>query len=401
LFRRSRCLKIKPVTTGTGAAEHRPTRVRELFLLFGRLGVTAFGGPAAHIAMMHDEVVRRRAWLTGSRFVDLVGATNLVPGPNSTELAIHIGYQRAGWRGLVVAGACFIGPAAIMVGVLAWAYQRYGQLAQARWLLYGVSPVVIAIIGVALARLATTAVRGLDAGLVAVAVLVGSWFGVNELALLGGGGLGLVLVRRWPPRTWRRSVRPNHRGLVGPALLVAGAHASWPDLIRLFLTMLKIGSVLFGSGYVLVAFLRGDFVQRLGWLTDQQLLDAVAVGQITPGPLFTSATFVGYLVGGVPGAILATVAIFTPAFVLARYLGTIVTWIRARAWSSHALDGVNAAAVALMAVVAMRLARLSFVDPLTVVVALAAAVVLWRVRLNSGWLILAGAGLGVLHGVLV
>jgi len=354
-------------------------RLSELVRLFLRLGFTAFGGPAAHIAMMHDEVVRRRRWLPEKEFVDLVGAANLVPGPNSTELAIHLGHRRAGVRGLLVAGLCFIGPAALMVGVLAWAYLRYGQ-----------TPVVIAIIGWSVGSLVRTAVDGWLTAVVAVAALTGYLLGINELVLVAAGGAVAAVVRTWRPRRVR---------VIAPWWL-AGPYFADPglgQLGKLFLIMLKIGTVLYGSGYVLFAFLHDDFVVHRGWLTAQQLADGVAIGQLTPGPLFTSATFVGYVVAGVPGAVLATIAIFLPAFLFAGFLDRLVRWIRGRAWSSAALDGINAAALALMAGVALHLGRTALIDPLTIGLAAGSVLVLWRTRLNSTWLILVGAlvGLGV------
>lgn len=381
-------------------------RLRELAALFLRLGFTAFGGPAAHVALLHDEVVRRRSWVSEQHFLDLVGATNLVPGPNSTELAIHLGYQRARWRGLLVAGCCFIAPAALMVGVLAWAYLRYGQTPVVVDLLGGVTPVVVAIIAYALAGLARTAIKTVATGLIAAAALCAYLFGLSELLLLAAGGAAGVAVWSWPaspPGGGRgRAVAPWWLGV--PALKAAGGpllvDPGWAQLTRLFLTMLKIGSVLFGSGYVLLAFLRGDFVDRLGWLTDQQLLDAVAIGQLTPGPLFTTATFVGYLVAGVPGAVLATIGIFLPAFVFARFLGALVRWIRARGWAGAALDGINATALALMAGVAIQLGRAALADPISIGLALISFVVLWRWRLNSAWLIAAGALVGLVRVLL-
>jgi chromate transporter len=370
--------------------------VRELVFLFLKLGITAFGGPAAHIAMMHDEVVRRRGWMTDAHFLDLVGATNLVPGPNSTELAFHLGYQRHGWRGLLAAGGCFIAPAALIVGGLAWAYLQYGQTSVGLGLLYGISPVVVAIIGYAVITLGRTAVTGWLLAGVAAAALAAYLLGLNELVVLAGGGLITVAVR-----TWRR--HRDERTLAALIPLAAGplfADPGWAVLTRLFLTMLKIGAVLYGSGYVLVAFLDADFVHRLGWLTEHQLLDAVAIGQVTPGPLFTTATFVGYLVAGVPGAIVATVGIFLPALFFGALLNRLVRWIRARTWASAALDGVNAAALALMAGVALRIGDAALVDPLTIVVAVVALVLLWRLRLNSAWLVAGGALIGVVHAVL-
>ncbi|MEU8378328.1 chromate efflux transporter [Streptosporangium sp. NPDC048865] len=381
----------------------RGSSLREVTWLFLRLGLTAFGGPAAHIAMMHDEVVRRRGWLTEQRFLDLVGATNLIPGPSSTELAIHLGHERARWRGLVSAGVCFILPAALMVGALAALYVHYGRTPEVAGILYGIRPVVIAIIAWALFSLVRTALKTAYLWILAGAVLAAYLLGVNELLLLAAGGLLTVAVRTAP--TWRPRPRGpggepppdgsrTSRALLAAPLALAGGQD--PDqLLRLFLTMLKIGAVLYGSGYVLLAFLEGDFVERLGWLTAAQLADAVSIGQFTPGPVFTTATFVGYLVAGTPGAVLATVAIFLPSFLLVGLLTRITDRIRSRAWSSALLDGVNAAALALMAGVALQLGRISLVDPLTWALTAGTLLVLWRTRLNSAWLIAAGAAVGL------
>ena len=380
-------------------------RIAELATLFLRLGVTAFGGPAAHIAMMHDEVVRRRGWVSEERFLDTVGATNLIPGPNSTEMAIHLGWERARLRGLVVAGVCFIVPAALIVGVLAWAYVRYGETPAVEGLLYGVKPVVIAIVAAALWTLAPTAAKTWRlwalGGLAGVAYLLG----VNELVVMVAGGLcgvaghGLRALRARRLGTWSPLAllvaTPAVRALAGAGATTGAATDA--GLGALFLVFLKVGSVLYGSGYVLLAFLEGELVDRLGWLTGQQLLDAASIGQVTPGPVFTTATFVGYLVAGAPGAVVATVGIFLPSFVFVAFLARIVAWMRASAPAGAALDGVNAAAVGLMAGVTVQLAGEALVDVLTVALGLAAAVVLWRTRLNSTYLIAAGAAVGLLH----
>ena len=375
----------------------------EVAAVFLRLGCTAFGGPAAHIAMMRQELVQRRRWVSEARFMDLLGATNLIPGPNSTEMAIHLGYVRAGWPGLVVAGTLFIGPAMLIVLALAWAYVAFGTLPQAEALLFGVKPVIIAIVAQALYGLARTALKGPVLIVAAAAVLALSLLGQNELTLLFGGGalalLGQLILRRiragrassgtpalaaWPALTF------------APAAGAAAAVAAAPfSLSTLFLTFLKIGAVLYGSGYVLLAFLRGDFVDRLGWLTDKQLLDAISVGQFTPGPVFTTATFVGYLVGGVGGALLATLGIFLPSFVFVAISGPVVPHLRRWPQTALLLDGVNAAALGLMAAVLVQLSQAALVDPLTVIVALAALLVLVRWKLNSAWLVLAGALIGL------
>jgi chromate transporter len=384
----------EPRPAGGGDRE----RLREIAWLFLKLGTIGFGGPAAHIAMMHDEVVRRRRWLDEQRFVDLIGATNLIPGPNSTELAIYLGYTRARWKGLVTAGVCFILPAFAIVLALAWSYVRYGHTPAAGGLLYGIKPVVVAIIAWALLRLVPIATRGVVAALVGTAALACYLLGVNELLVLAAGAIVVLLVRVRP--AWLgRSPLP----LLLP-LLVAGqgglGEAGGGRLGRLLLTFLKIGSVLYGSGYVLLAFLHGDFVERLGWLTQGQLLDAVAVGQVTPGPVFTTATFVGYVVAGTPGAVLATIGIFLPSFVFVGLLTRVVRRIRDRAWSAALLDGLNAAALGLMAGVTWQLARSALVDPLTAGLFAGSLLALWRLRLNSAWLIVAGAAVGLTRTLL-
>jgi chromate transporter len=382
--------------------------IRALALLFLKLGTIAFGGPAAHIAMMEDEVVRRRGWLTREEFLDYLGATNLIPGPNSTELAIHIGRERAGWAGLLVAGACFILPAACIVMGIAWAYVRFGALPAAVGILYGVKPVVIAVVVQALLGLGRAALKTRGLIVLAVAATVAAMMGMNELLILFGAGAVAVAVRGLGDA--RRSQSSGAAAVVGgaatkragAAALVAGSVTTqagtalavpfglWP----MFAVFLKIGSVLFGSGYVLLAFLRADFVERLHWLTERQLLDAVAVGQVTPGPVFTTATFIGYVLGGGPGAVVATIGIFLPAFVFVALSGVLLPRIRHSPLTRAALDGVNVASLALMAVVTAQLARAAVVDWTTVACALVAAVLLFRWRVNSAWLVVGGAIVG-------
>lgn len=366
---------------------------REVAALFLRMGLTAFGGPAAHIAMFRDEVVTRRGWITDEHFMDLLGATNLIPGPNSTEMAIHIGYVRAGWRGLVAGGVCFILPAFVMVLGLAAAYERYGATPAADWLLYGIKPVIIAIILQAIWGLRTAAAKsGLLAG-VGVAVFGLYLLGVNELLLLFGGAL-FVLATRW------LALRGGVMALALPGMLLPPALASAPvSLDTLFLTFLKIGALLYGGGYVLLAFARSDFVERLGWLTTQQLLDAVAIGQVTPGPLFTTATFIGYVVAGTPGAVLSTVGIFLPSFIFVLISSPFIPRLRRSPLLSGFLDGVNVAALGLMAAVTLELARSAVVDGVTAGLAALAGALLIRYRINSTWLILGGAAVGLVAGL--
>jgi chromate transporter len=370
------------------------TALRELAWLFAKLGATAFGGPAAHIAMMEDEVVRRRAWMTRERFLDLLGATNLIPGPNSTELAIHIGHARAGYPGLLVAGLAFIVPAVLIVTALAWAYVRYGAIPEVAAVLYGVKPVIIAVVVQALWGLGKTAMKTRFLVAIAVAAFAASLAGVNELIVLVGAGVLVALVRRVRERPLAMAAGWLPLPLLGAGTSAAATTTTAFGLWPLFLVFVKIGSVLFGSGYVLLAFLRSDLVERLHWLTESQLLDAVAVGQVTPGPVFTTATFVGYVLGGGAGAAVATLGIFLPAFVFVAISGPLMPRIRSSPTVGAVLDGVNVASMALMAAVALELGRTAIVDLPTAVFAAAGAAVLIRFRINSAWLVLCGALVG-------
>jgi chromate transporter len=365
--------------------------------VFLKLGTLGFGGPAAHVAMMEDEVVRRRGWLSRERFLDLVGATNLIPGPNSTEMAIHVGHERAGGRGLVVAGTCFIAPAFLIVLACAWAYTRYGTLPVAEGLLHGVKPVIIAVVLQALWGLGRTATRTRTLAAVGLLSLAAAVAGVHELVVIFGAGALVALV------AWARLERGRGRvyGLLAMPVSATGLAATAAagvapfGLASLFLVFLKIGSVLFGSGYVLLAFLRADLVVRRGWLTESQLLDAVAVGQVTPGPVFTTATFVGYVLGGFRGAVVATIGIFLPAFVFVALSGPLVPRIRRSPGAGAFLDGVNVASIALMALVTAQLGRAAIVDLWTAAIAAASAVLLLRFRASPVWLIPTGGLLGL------
>jgi chromate transporter len=363
-------------------------RLRQLVVVFGTLGLIGFGGPAAHIALMRREVVERRQWLTDGQLVDLIGVTNLLPGPNSTELALHIGRRRAGGVGLVVAGLAFILPAAAIVLALAWAYVAFGSTPTGDALLYGIKPVVIAIVAAALVAFSRTALKGPLPTAVAIVVALLWIVGINELILLAVGAVTLTATRlgRRPP--W---------AAVGIVLPVAGATtaAASANLVTLAAVFLKAGALLYGSGYVLLAFLRGDLVDRLGWLTDAQLLDAIAIGQVTPGPLFTTATFIGYLLAGIPGAVIATVAIFLPAFVLVALVGPIAERLRDRPLTAALLDGVNAAALGLMAAVSLVLASDAVVDVPTAALAIGALLALVLLRMPSVLLVVAGGAIGL------
>jgi chromate transporter len=394
-----------------GVGARTRTSLGELARLFLWLGCAAFGGPAAHIAMMQDEVVKRRGWLSEERFLDLLGATNLIPGPNSTEMAIHIGWARRRWAGLIVAGACFIVPAMLMTGALAWAYVRFGSRPAAFGLLAGVKPVILVVVLQALARLAPSAARSWPLRALAVVAAAAAAAGVHELVVLfGAGALAAAtrLGRRRPPGGLAQLLPAAPLGLGATGLGATGLGATGLGatglgataavsftLPALFLVFLKIGSVLFGSGYVLLAFLRADLVERLHWISEGQLIDAVAAGQVTPGPVFTTATFIGYLLAGPTGALVATAGIFLPAFVFVAASGPLVPRLRASPLAGAFLDGVNVASLALMAVVTATLARAAFHGPASAVIGVAAAVLLFRFKVSSTWLVLAGALAGL------
>ena len=378
------------------ASTRGPDAIRELTALFLRLGITAFGGPAAHIAMMEDEVVRRRQWISHEDFLDMLGATNLIPGPNSTEMAIHIGYRRAGWKGLLVAGMCFIVPAVLITLAIAWAYVKFGSLPQAQALLYGIKPVIIAIVIQALWRLSRTALR--DSILIALGIVsvIASFLGVHELIVLFGAGLVMVAIGS-ARRAFSGSAPAALSIFPKFAMLKAAAAGAAPfSLTALFLFFLKVGAVLFGSGYVLLAFIQADLVDRLHWLTKAQLLDAVAVGQITPGPVFTTATFVGYLLGGVPGATVSTIGIFLPSFVFVALSGLVLPYLRRSPITATFLDGVNVGALALMVLVTWQLGIAAMFDFTTIALAIVSAFLLLRYQLNSAWLIVMGGIVGLL-----
>jgi len=372
-------------TSATGPTHE----VKELALVFLRLGATAFGGPAVHIAMMEDEFVRRRAWLTQQEFLDLVGAAPLIPGPSSTEVALYVGHRRAGWRGLLIAGSCFIGPATLIVMAIAWAYVRFGQLPAVGGILYGIKAVVIAIVGQALIAFAKTAIKSKWLLALGIAAAAASAMGTSPLLVLVVTGLVHVAGREAS-----RSTSGASSFLWPGALGASGAPAIPVTLSKLFLIFLKVGAVVFGSGYVLLAFLRADLVERTHWLTEVQLVDAVAVGQFTPGPVFTTATFIGYVVAGLPGALLATIGIFLPSFGLVALSGPLIPRLRRSRLVGTFLDGVNVASLALMAVVGALLGRAAIVDAPTAGLAIASAAALYRWRVNSAWLVLGGAVVG-------
>jgi chromate transporter len=376
----------------------------EIALLFFRLGATAFGGPAAHIALMQEEVVRRRQWVSSEEFLDLLGATQLIPGPNSTELAIHLGHRRGGAAGLMVAGICFILPAALLTFVLAWAYVRFGRLATAAGALYGIKPVIIAVVLQAIGALARTAVRSTRLAIIAAGAAVAAALRADELVILLVAGVSAMSLARpgngaVPPRQAGGAPRSGLFVATGATAFsfTAGSLAASASVGSIFLAFAKIGSVLFGSGYVLLAFLRSDLVEQRHWLTEAQLIDAIAAGQLTPGPVFTTATFVGYVIAGTGGAVAATAGIFAPAFIFVALSAPLIPMIRKSALAGSFLDGVNVASLALMAVVAFELGRAAIIDVPTIALAVVSAVLLLGFRVNSAWLVFGGgvAGIGI------
>lgn len=370
----------------------------EVCLVFLRLGTLSFGGPAAHIAMMEDEFVQKRQWLERGKFLELVGASNLIPGPTSTELAIYIGYLKAGWPGLIGAGVFFILPAMLIVLFLAHIYVLYGELPQVSFALYGVKPVIVAIIAQAIWNLGKTAVKDVPSGLIGGMALGLSFFVVNPLFLLMLSGVAMIAIKRahkikmnvfFAPLLALVDVTKNEA-----AQAAAGAKLS---LAALFVTFFKIGAVLYGSGYVLLAFLWTDFVQNYQVLTSQQLLDAVAIGQVTPGPVFTTATFIGYVIAGIPGAIVATIAIFLPSFVFVPVISIFLSKIKNSAIASDFLAGVIVASLALMASVTWTLAMSSVIDWLTALLAMLSCIAIFKYRVNTTWLIFGGGAIGIVQ----
>lgn len=370
--------------------------IKDLSLLFLRLGTTAFGGPAAHIAMMEEEIVRKRKWLTEEKFLDLLGATNLIPGPNSTELAIHIGYKQAGWLGLLLAGLCFILPAAIIVTIIAKFYINYGDLPAFARVMYGIKPVIIAIILKALWNLGRSALKTTWLIVIAALAVILNILGLNELIVLFGGGLIMILRELYLQKN-NFAFLPLY--LISQSGVPNEETTTYVNLCPLFLFFLKIGSVLFGSGYVLLAFLQADLVEKFGWLTQQQLFDAITVGQVTPGPVFTTATFIGYILSGWKGAIVATIGIFIPSFIFVAATGPFIPKLRQSKILGAFLDGVNVAAVALMIVVTIKLTGNAFIDLPTILFGYISTYLLFFTPINSIWLMVLGAVIGYLiHG---
>jgi len=381
-----------------------PQYLGEVALLFLRLGATSFGGPAAYMALMHHEAVVRLKWVDDQQFLDIMGAANLIPGPNATEIASHLGLVRAGWPGLIVAGGLFIVPGMVSIILVAWAYVTYGSLPQVGWVLYGIKPAVIAIIAQAVWSLGRTVSKKPLLVVVGLGVMGLYLLGSNEILLLLAGA-ALVLAIKSGGRFIKRGVAPL---LIGPALFlelpIAGfvANSVAFDQGILFLTFLKMGAPLFGSGYVLLAFLNSEFVVNLGWLTQAQIVDAIAVaGQITPGPVFNSAAFVGYLLGGWPSALLAALGIFLPSFILVASLSRFLPAVRKSWWAGSFLDGISAATLGLMAAVAIQLGLSVLIDVFTVVIAITALFLLIKFKISSVWLVLGTGALGAIKSLVL
>lgn len=373
-------------------------RLREVIVLFLKLGTISFGGPAAHVALMETEVVHKRGWIARDYFLDMLAATNLVPGPNATEMAIHIGYLRAGWPGLLAGGAAFILPAALISGALAWAYVTYGSLPQANALFYGINPAIIAIILAATYRLGKPLARDWKLLSLAALCLTASLLGVDQAIIILIGGLaGVFLYAR--PHAPHAAILAFVPGL--PMALPVATLATSDRLLRLGLFFLKVGALIFGSGMVLFAFIQQDVVTRMGWLTQRQLVDAIAVGQMTPGPVLSSATFIGYLVSGWGGAVVATVAVFLPSFFITALLGKHLPKMRNWPLGQAFLKGVNAAVVALMLAVAIGLARTAIPDVVALLIVGASLVLLLRYKAETWWLVLGGAAVGLIRYLLL
>lgn len=367
-----------------------PSRLREIASLFLKLGVFAFGGPAAHIAMMEEEVVQKRKWMDEQHFLDLVGATNLIPGPNSTEMTMHCGHERGGAWGLFTAGISFILPAVLITGGFAYLYVEYGELPQVEPLLYGIKPAVLIIILSAVIKLGGKALKSVQLGVLGALAALAVLLGLNEIyAILGAGALGLAL---------HGLLRLRSSAMLIPLPLLlfqATATASGASLLKLFLTFLKIGSILFGSGYVLVAYLDGELVQKLGWLTRPELLDAIAIGQFTPGPVLSTSTFIGYQILGFPGAVVATVGIFLPSFFFVWLLNPLVPKIRASKAAGAFLDAVNIGAVGIMAAVVLQLGGEVLLDwKAWIIAGLGALAIFGPWKVSSVWVIVGGGVIG-------
>ena len=373
----------------------RDIQIKEIAKLFLKLGFIGFGGPAAHIAMMQQEVVVKRKWMSEQHFLDLLGATNLIPGPNSTEMAIHIGYDKGGWKGLIFAGLCFILPAVFITGIFAWLYQQYGQLPEVQPFIYGIKPAIIAIIIGAVFPLAKKSVKSTFLAVVGILVLVLSLFGISEIYLMFGAGLlAMALYYLQDTKNTLQSFIPLAFLQIAQSPLLSETNT------KLFWIFLKIGAILYGSGYVLIAFLDTELVAT-GLLTRQQLMDAIAVGQFTPGPVFSSVTFIGYQINGLSGAVISTIAIFLPSFILVALLNPLMKKMRQSKGLSIFLDAVNVASVAIIAAICLTMGKETITDWRTILIAMISAIVVFKFKkINSAFVVIGGALLGYLFNLI-
>lgn len=384
-------MEIRHMTGKKQTTTTQPS-LTEIAKLFLKLGVIGFGGPAAHIALMQQEVVTKRQWMSSQHFLDLVGATNLIPGPNSTEMAMHIGRERAGGKGLVVAGACFILPAVIITGLFAWLYKQYGQLPNVRPFIYGIKPAIIAVILSAVFPLAKQSLKTVQLAIIGFVALVLSFLNINEIYIIFGAGLFMLLLA-----TYKKQATNNANGVIpfllqiNSTTLLPAAATNW----KLFFIFLKIGSILYGSGYVLFAYIESELVAK-GILTHQQLTDAIAVGQFTPGPVFSSVTFIGYQINGITGAIISTIAIFLPSFLFVALLNPLVKKMRSSTAFAAFLDGVNVASVAVIIAVCYVLAKDAITDWRPLLIGVVSLLLLFTKKINSAYIILGGAIAGYL-----
>lgn len=361
--------------------------LKEVAKLFLRLGCIGFGGPAVHIAMMEEEVVRKRKWITPEHFIDLIGATNLIPGPNSTEMAMHCGHERAGGKGLVVAGVCFIAPAVVITAVFAWAYQQYGRLPEVKPFIYGIKPAIISVVVALMITLGKKALKSVELWVIGVIAAALSIYGLNEIFVLFGAGLVGVIIHQF------KNGKPTLNGFL-PVLSISSVH------LKIFWLFLKIGSILYGSGYVLFAFLDAELV-KTGMLSKQTLVDAIAVGQFTPGPVFSSATFIGWQIAGLPGAVAATIGIFLPSFLFVTFLNPLIPRLRSSKIMSVFLDTVNVASIAIILAVCVEMFQASIIDWRSITI-LATGLIVSMVfkKLNSAFVVIGGAVLGYLLFIL-
>ncbi|MDN3706204.1 chromate efflux transporter [Myroides ceti] len=373
----------------------RDIQIKEIAKLFLKLGFIGFGGPAVHIAMMQQEVVVKRKWMSEQHFLDLLGATNLIPGPNSTEMAIHIGYDKGGWKGLIFAGLCFILPAVFITGIFAWLYQQYGQLPEVQPFIYGIKPAIIAIIIGAVFPLAKKSVKSTFLAVVGILVLVLSLFGISEIYLMFGAGLlAMALYYLQDTKNTLQSFIPLAFLQIAQSPLLSETNT------KLFWIFLKIGAILYGSGYVLFAFLDTELVAT-GLLTRQQLMDAIAVGQFTPGPVFSSVTFIGYQINGLSGAVISTIAIFLPSFILVALLNPLMKKMRQSKGLSIFLDAVNVASVAIIAAICLTMGKETITDWRTILIAMISAIVVFKFKkINSAFVVIGGALLGYLFNLI-